>query len=85
MRRETDYLQLLAPQLLTGGKGADLVIRGNVIILNNPHSTFVKLRRDSSCEKTILPPTHGMKDLMVGMKTVGNGIYSVISFFFDCE
>jgi hypothetical protein len=21
----------------------------------------------------------------VGMKTVGNGIYSVISFFFDCE
>ena len=21
----------------------------------------------------------------LGMKTVGNGIYSVISFFFDCE
>jgi hypothetical protein len=23
--------------------------------------------------------------LPLGMKTVGNGIYSVISFFFDCE
>jgi hypothetical protein len=25
------------------------------------------------------------KQSRVGMKTVGNGIYSVISFFFDCE
>jgi hypothetical protein len=24
-------------------------------------------------------------DMGIGMKTVGNGIYSVISFFFDCE
>jgi hypothetical protein len=23
--------------------------------------------------------------MVVGMKMVGNGIYSVISFFFDCE
>jgi hypothetical protein len=28
----------------------------------------------------IAPPV-----LQLGMKTVGNGIYSVISFFFDCE
>jgi hypothetical protein len=32
MGRETGLLQLLAPLLLTGGKGADLVIRGNVVL-----------------------------------------------------
>jgi hypothetical protein len=32
MGRETGTLQLLAPLLLTGGKGADLVIRGNVVL-----------------------------------------------------
>jgi hypothetical protein len=34
MGRETDPLQLLASLLLTGGKGADLVIRGNVVLNN---------------------------------------------------
>jgi hypothetical protein len=34
MGRETSSLQLLAPLLLTGGKGADLVIRG-AVVLNN--------------------------------------------------
>jgi hypothetical protein len=32
MGRETGHLQLLASLLLTGGKGADLVIRGNVVL-----------------------------------------------------
>jgi hypothetical protein len=32
MGRETGSLQLLAPLLLTGGKGADLVIRGNIVL-----------------------------------------------------
>jgi hypothetical protein len=32
MERETGSLQLLAPLLLTGGKGADLVICGNVVL-----------------------------------------------------
>jgi hypothetical protein len=32
MGRETGSLQLLASLLLTGGKGADLVIRGNVVL-----------------------------------------------------
>jgi hypothetical protein len=36
MGRETGTLQLLAPLLLTGGKGADLVIRGDVV-LNTIH------------------------------------------------
>ena len=30
--RETGLLQLLAPLLLTGGKGVDLVIRGDVVL-----------------------------------------------------
>jgi hypothetical protein len=32
MGRETSLPQLLAPLLLTGGKGADPVIRGNVVL-----------------------------------------------------
>jgi hypothetical protein len=32
MRRETGSLHLLAPLLLTGWKGADLVIRDNVVL-----------------------------------------------------
>jgi hypothetical protein len=36
MERETGSLHLLASLLLTGGKGADLVIRGNVV-LNKKH------------------------------------------------
>jgi hypothetical protein len=32
MGRKTDPLQLLAPLLLTGGKRADLVIRGDVVL-----------------------------------------------------
>jgi hypothetical protein len=32
MGRETSTLQLLAPLLLTGGKGVDMVIRGNVVL-----------------------------------------------------
>jgi hypothetical protein len=37
--RETCHLHLLVPLLLTGGKGVDLVIRGN-IVLNNLHGFF---------------------------------------------
>jgi hypothetical protein len=32
LRRDTSLPHLLAPNLLTGGKGADLVIRGNVVL-----------------------------------------------------
>jgi hypothetical protein len=40
--RETGSLQLLTPLLLTGGKGADLVIRGDVVL--NTHDA-----RPNSC------------------------------------
>jgi hypothetical protein len=32
MGRETGHLHLFAPLMLTGGKGADLVIRGDVVL-----------------------------------------------------
>jgi hypothetical protein len=32
MGRDTGYLHLLTPNLLTGGKRADLAIRGNVVL-----------------------------------------------------
>jgi hypothetical protein len=41
MGRETGSLQLLAPLLLTGGKGADLVIRGNVVLKEKKDSFYL--------------------------------------------
>jgi hypothetical protein len=50
MGRETSSLHLLAPLLLTGGKGADLVIRGNVVLNTlSARSTSTLLRRDQIC------------------------------------
>jgi hypothetical protein len=43
MGRETGSLQLLAPLLLTGGKGADLVIRGNIVLNNQDVQLFACL------------------------------------------
>jgi hypothetical protein len=49
MERETSALQLLAPLLLTGEKGADLVIHGNVVLNTlSAHSTSTLLR-DQIC------------------------------------
>jgi hypothetical protein len=49
MGRETGTLQLLAPLLLTGGKGADLVIRGYVV-LNTLSARYTSmLLRDWIC------------------------------------
>jgi hypothetical protein len=45
MGRETGSLQLLASLLLTGGKGADLVIRGNVVLNTKIHGVRLKQRR----------------------------------------
>jgi hypothetical protein len=49
--RETGSLQLLAPLLLTGGKGADLVIRGDVVLNTlsaRSTSTLLRDRRSAS-------------------------------------
>jgi hypothetical protein len=49
MGRETSTLQLLAPLLLTGGKGADLVIRGNVVLNTLSARSTSTLLRDQIC------------------------------------
>jgi hypothetical protein len=49
MGRETGYLQLLAPLLLTGGKGADLAIRGNVVLNTLSARSTSTLLRDLIC------------------------------------
>jgi hypothetical protein len=51
MGRETGSLHLLAPLLLTGGKGADLVIRGNIVLnsLNEAYRRYgIRVRRKSA-------------------------------------
>jgi hypothetical protein len=45
MGRETGSLHLLAPLLLTGGKGADLVIRGNVVLNTIHFEDFTLLKK----------------------------------------
>jgi hypothetical protein len=49
MGRETGPLQLLASLLLTGGKGADLVIRGNVVFNTLSARSTSTLLRDQIC------------------------------------
>jgi hypothetical protein len=49
MGRETGTVQLLAPLLLTGGKGADLVIRGNVVLNTLSARSTLMLLRDRIC------------------------------------
>jgi hypothetical protein len=49
MGRETGSLHLLAPLLLTGGKGADLVIRGNVVLNTLSARSTLILPRDQIC------------------------------------
>jgi hypothetical protein len=49
MGRETGSLQLLAPLLLTGGKRADLVIRGNVVLNTLSARSTSTLLRDQIC------------------------------------
>jgi hypothetical protein len=47
--RETSPLQLLALLLLTGGKGADLVIRGDVLLNTLSARSTSTLLRDQIC------------------------------------
>jgi hypothetical protein len=47
--RETGFLQLLAPLLLTGGKGADLVICGDVVLNTLSARSTSTLPRDQIC------------------------------------
>jgi hypothetical protein len=49
LSRETGPLQLLAPLLLMGGKGADLVIRGDIVLNTLSTCSTSTLLRDQIC------------------------------------
>jgi hypothetical protein len=49
MGKDTGHPHLLAPNLLTGGKGADLVIRGNVVLNTLLARSTSTLLRDQIC------------------------------------
>jgi hypothetical protein len=49
MGRETGSLRLLASLLLTGGKGADLLIRGNIVLNTLSARSISTLLRDQIC------------------------------------
>jgi hypothetical protein len=53
MGRDTGHPHLLAPNLLTGGKGADLVIRGNVV-LNREERRGEERVLESACNAAII-------------------------------
>jgi hypothetical protein len=55
MGRDTGHPYLLAPNLLTGGKGADLVIRGNVV-LNRDLALFFNV---PCAVRRVHPDQHG--------------------------
>jgi hypothetical protein len=47
--RDTGLPHLLTPNMLTGGKGADLVIRGNVVLNTLSTRSTSTLLRDQIC------------------------------------
>jgi hypothetical protein len=63
MGRETGSLHLLAPLLLTGGKEADLVIRGNVVLNKLDRKNFVEGSAQSSRIMSI-PRTYGLRPII---------------------
>jgi hypothetical protein len=64
MGRETGPLQLLASLLLTGGKGADLVIRGNVVLNTlSARSTSTLLRNAICTDSPSIRQVSGLAEL----------------------
>jgi hypothetical protein len=64
MGRETGTLQLLAPLLLTGGKGADLMIRGNVVLNTLSARSTSTLLLDQICiNSPSIRPVSGLAEL----------------------
>jgi hypothetical protein len=86
MGRETGPLQLLAPLLLTGEKGADLVIRGNVVLNTlsaRSTSTLLWIRSASTLHQA--GRSSGLAELSYATgfdspSTQSNGMFTVL----DC-
>jgi hypothetical protein len=77
MGRETDLLQLLAPNLLTGGKGADLVIRGNVVLNTLSARSTLMLLRGSDLHQLFVKP--------VGPRTSRTVLRDMLQFLYSTE
>jgi hypothetical protein len=92
MGRETGSLHLLAPLLLTGGKGADLVVRGNVVLNTLSARSISTLLRDQICinspssrqvlrpSRTVLRDSHHFRLLNQEMGYVISGLNLWFSF-----
>jgi hypothetical protein len=81
MGRDTGHPHLLAPNLLTGGKGADLVIRGNVVLNTlSARSTSTLLRdqiyiKSPSRRQVSRPSRTVLRDRLRFSSTQSSGMY----------
>jgi hypothetical protein len=84
MGRETVSLQLLAPLLLTGGKGPDLVIRGNVVLNTLSARSTSTLLLDQICINPLsIRQVSGLVELSYATgfdspSTQSNGMFTVL-------
>ena len=84
MGRETGSLQLLAPLLLTGGKGADLVIRSNVVLNTLSARSTSTLLLDQICiNSSSIRQVSGLAKLSYATgfdspSTQSNGMFTVL-------
>jgi hypothetical protein len=56
LERETGLQHLLAPKLLTGEKGANLVIRGNVVIQHVISTLYLDIAAGSDLHQLSVKP-----------------------------
>jgi hypothetical protein len=90
MGRETDSLHLLAPLLLTGGKGADLVISGNIVLntLSACSSSMLLQNRictNSSSSRQVLRPSRTVLRDSLWFPTQTNGMILNLLMFTGWE
>jgi hypothetical protein len=84
MGRKTGTLQLLAPLLLTGGKGADLVIHGDVVLNTLSARSISTLLRDQICiNSPSIRQVSGLAELSYATgfdfsSTQSNGMFTVL-------
>jgi hypothetical protein len=84
MGRETGLLQLLAPLLLTGGNGVDLVIRGAIVLNTLSARSTSTLLRDQICiNSTSTRQVSGLAELSYATgfdspSTQLNGMFTVL-------
>jgi hypothetical protein len=84
MGRETGLLQLLAPLLLMGGKGAELVIRGDIVLnMLSARSTSTLLLDQICINSPSIRQVSGLAELSYATgfdspSTQSNGMFTVL-------